>query len=103
MDVNSGQLGKHLWVVEGTACYKGCGINQNDPAEVAIVHVLTLITDYQTNEVLFHFSQRSLQHLQRVAADGIHLRMKLQTSHSVANIDQRCSRVLLDNIGAILD
>jgi hypothetical protein len=49
VDVNSGKLGQHLWVVEGTGCYKGCGINENDPAEVAKVHVLTLITDTETS------------------------------------------------------
>jgi hypothetical protein len=47
-DLNSGQLGEHLWVVEGTGCFKGCGINSNNSAEVAIAHTLTLITDVQT-------------------------------------------------------
>jgi hypothetical protein len=42
------QLGKHLWVVEGTGCFKGCGIDPNDPYEVAIVHVLALITNVKT-------------------------------------------------------
>jgi len=43
---NSGQLGKHLWVVEGTGCFKGCGLD-ND-TQVAISHILTLVTDVQT-------------------------------------------------------
>jgi len=47
-DLNSGQLGKHLWVVEGTGCFKGCGIDSNNAAQVAISHALTLITDVQT-------------------------------------------------------
>jgi hypothetical protein len=48
VDLNSGQLGKHLWVVEGTGCFKGCGVNTSDPAQVAIAHILSLITDVQT-------------------------------------------------------
>ncbi len=45
---NSGELGKHLWIVEATGCFKGCGVNANSPAQVAISHILTLITDVQT-------------------------------------------------------
>jgi hypothetical protein len=48
VDLNSGGLGKHLWVVEGTGCYQGCGINPNSSYEVAVSHILTLITDVQT-------------------------------------------------------
>jgi hypothetical protein len=48
VDLKSGQLGKYLWVVEGTGCFKGCGIDANNAAEVAISHTLTLITDVQT-------------------------------------------------------
>ena len=59
VDVNSGQLGKHLWVVEGTACFIGCGIDSS-PAVVATVHILTLITDIDTSlrahVPFFHFS-----------------------------------------------
>jgi len=47
VSVNSGQLGKHLWVVEGTGCFKGCGVN-SDNYDVALAHVLALITDVQT-------------------------------------------------------
>ncbi len=46
IDPNSGQLGKHLWVVEGTSCFKGCGLDGD--TQVAISHILTLITDVQT-------------------------------------------------------
>lgn len=46
--LDSKQLGKHLWVVEGTGCFKGCGIDSNNAAQVAIAHTLTLITDVQT-------------------------------------------------------
>ena len=49
VNLNSGQLGQHLWVVEGTGCFKGCGVNTDDPAQVAIAHILSLITDVQTS------------------------------------------------------
>ena len=49
IDLNSGQLGKHLWVVEGTGCFKGCGIDPNNTYQVAVSHTLTLITDVQTS------------------------------------------------------
>ena len=46
VDPNSGQLGNHLWVVEGTSCFKGCGLYSD--TQIAIAHILTLITDVQT-------------------------------------------------------
>jgi hypothetical protein len=46
--INSGDLGKHLWAVEGTGCVNGCGIDASNPRAVAISHILTLITDVQT-------------------------------------------------------
>ncbi len=42
-----GQLGNHFWVIEGTGCFKDCGINVNSPYDVAVSHILTLITDAQ--------------------------------------------------------
>ncbi len=48
VDLNSGRLGDHLWVVEGTGCFKGCGVDANNPAQVAISHLITLVTDVQT-------------------------------------------------------
>ncbi len=48
VDLNSGALGKHLWVVEGTGCFKGCGVDANNATQVAVSHTLTLITDVQT-------------------------------------------------------
>ncbi len=47
VNLNGGGLGKHIWVVEGTGCYEGCGINPSSPYQVAVSHVLTLITDVQ--------------------------------------------------------
>ena len=60
VDINSGDLGKHLWVIEGTGCVSDCGIDASNPREVAISHILTLITDVQTamkyHIPFFHFS-----------------------------------------------
>jgi hypothetical protein len=47
VNLNGGGLGKHLWVVEGTGCYQGCGIDPSSPYQVAVSHTLTLITDVQ--------------------------------------------------------
>ncbi|HTK08941.1 MAG TPA: hypothetical protein VL485_17360 [Ktedonobacteraceae bacterium] len=59
VNVNSGELGKHLWVVEGTGCFKGCGVADSS-YDVAVAHVLALITDVQTAQgahvPLFYFS-----------------------------------------------
>ena len=48
VDISSGVLGKHLWVIEGTGCVTDCGIDASNPREAAISHILTLITDVQT-------------------------------------------------------
>ena len=62
VDLNSGALGKHIWVVEGTGCFQGCGIDPSNPYEVAVSHILTLITDVQTAKrygvPFFYFSDR---------------------------------------------
>ena len=61
VDVNSGALGKHLWVIEGTGCIFGCGI-ATDGYSVAVSHIMTLITDVQTSMhykvPFFYFSAR---------------------------------------------
>ncbi|GER88321.1 hypothetical protein KDW_24830 [Dictyobacter vulcani] len=46
--LDKGQLGNHLWVIEGTGCFKGCGINIDSPYELAVSHIMTLISDVQT-------------------------------------------------------
>ncbi len=60
VDLNSGALGKHLWVVEGTGCFKGCGVDPNNTYQVAVSHVLALVTDAQTaiqyGVPIFYFS-----------------------------------------------
>ena len=48
VDLNNGALGKHLWVVEGTGCFKDCGLDIHNVAQIAISHTLTLIIDVQT-------------------------------------------------------
>ncbi len=47
VNLNSGGLGKHIWVVEGTGCYQGCGIDPSSSYQVAVSHILTLIIDVQ--------------------------------------------------------
>jgi len=48
VSLNGGSLGKHLWVIEGTGCFKGCGIDPYSGYQVAVSHVLALITDVRT-------------------------------------------------------
>jgi hypothetical protein len=47
VDLDAGQLGQHMWVVEGTACFIGCGLNNN--YQVAVSHIITMITDVLTS------------------------------------------------------
>ncbi len=48
VELNGEALGKHLWVVEGTGCFKDCGLDIHNAAQIAISHTLTLIIDVQT-------------------------------------------------------
>jgi hypothetical protein len=65
VNLDSGQLGEHLWVVEGTGCFKGCGIDENSASQIAITHTLALITDVQTvtkdKVPFFYFSGKDFQ------------------------------------------
>jgi hypothetical protein len=45
VEQNNG-LKNHLWVVEGTACFIGCGLNGT--YQVAVSHIITMITDVLT-------------------------------------------------------
>lgn len=47
-DLQKGDLGKHLWVIEGTGCFKACGLDPTNAYQVAVSHIMTLITDVQT-------------------------------------------------------
>ena len=62
IDLNSGELGKHIWVVEGTPCFQGCGIDASSPYQVAVSHILTLTTDFLTikryHVPFFYFNDR---------------------------------------------
>lgn len=46
--VDLNHLGRHLWVVEDIGCFKGCGLNVKNKKQVAVAHILALITDVQT-------------------------------------------------------
>jgi hypothetical protein len=48
ISLQSGNLGKHLWTIEGTGCVGGCGLDASNAREIAISHIITLITDVQT-------------------------------------------------------
>ena len=48
VNLYNGGLGEHLWVVEDTGCFKGCGIDVNSRSQLAIAHILSLITDVRT-------------------------------------------------------
>lgn len=71
VDTYGGELGKHLWVVEGTGCFKGCGLDEYNSAEVATAHILTLTTDVQTalqaHAAFFFFSGMDFQ-----TSDGVY-------------------------------
>jgi hypothetical protein len=62
VNLNNGGLGKHLWVIEGTGCIYGCGIDSSSAYVVAVSHILTLVTDVQTTMrykvPFFYFSAR---------------------------------------------
>ena len=65
--------------------------------------ISALVADDETCEILFDLVDREVHHLNRVAADRVHLRMKLETRNAVAEIDQRRTRICLDDAGAFLD
>lgn len=47
VSLEKGELGAHLWVVEATGCFKGCGIDPSSNHQVAVVHILSLVTNAQ--------------------------------------------------------
>ena len=60
VSLSSGALGQHIWVVEGTGCFVGCGLDPTNAAQEATSHIITLITDVLTakqyNTPFFFFS-----------------------------------------------
>jgi len=75
IDINSGDLGKHLWTVEGTACVSNCGLDVSNAREIALSHIITLITDVQTTLKLhvpfFYFSGKDFDAAQTGPILGI--------------------------------
>ena len=49
VNTQSSALGQHLWVVEGSGCFQDCGLDPGNAYQVAVAHILTLITDVQTS------------------------------------------------------
>ena len=60
------------------------------------------VANYETDKILIDLIDLSVHHLDRIAADRVHLRMELNAGNPVAKIDQGCSRILLDNSRAFL-
>ncbi len=75
VDINSGGLGKHIWTVEGTACVSNCGLDTSNAREIALSHIITLITDVQTTLKLhvpfFYFSGKDFNTAQTGPILGI--------------------------------
>ena len=69
----------------------------------ADAEVRALIAHHEPDEILFNFRERKLQHLKCVAADRVHLGVKLETRHAIADIDQRRTCVFLDDVFLIFD
>src|SRR5687767_14972736 len=69
----------------------------------ADAEVWSLVSDDETDEVFVNFGERKLQHLERVAADGVHLRVKLETRNTITDVEQRRAGVFLDYTRAIFD
>lgn len=75
VNLGSGALGRHIWVVEGTACFVGCGIDANSPYQVAVAHILDLISNVLTadqyNIPYFHFSGKDFYSVGHVWPIGV--------------------------------
>src|SRR3712207_9554207 len=54
-------------------------------------------------DVSLYFRQGRLHHRERVAADGVHLRVELKARDAVAQVDQRRASVLLDYAGSFFN
>src|SRR4029077_4167632 len=56
-----------------------------------------VVADDERGEVRGGFLHGGVNHLERVAADRVHLRMELETDDAVAQIDEARARVALDD------
>ena len=59
-----------------------------------------VVADDEGGEVRGGFLHAGLQHLDRVAADRVHLRVELDAQHAVAEVHQAGARVLADDAAA---
>ena len=64
--------------------------------------VRRVVADDQRREVRRRLLDAGVQHLDRVAADGVHLRMELDRQHAVAEIDEAGAGVLPHDAAALL-
>ncbi len=79
------------------------GFHEHQHDVGAHTEVRSLIADHQADKILFHFADGKLQHLQRIAADCVHLRVKLEAGNSVADVHKRCAGVFLDHTLLLFD
>ena len=64
--------------------------------------VRRVVADHQRLAALRRFLHAGLQHLDGVAADGVHLRMELDGDDAVAQVDEAGAGVLLDDAALLL-
>jgi hypothetical protein len=64
--------------------------------------VLRVVANDERDEVRGGFLHAQVQHLDRVAADRVHLRMKFDAEHAVAEIDKACAGIASHDAVAIL-
>ena len=64
--------------------------------------VLSLAADHQTFEIKDGAIQSFVEHAKHIGIEGVHLGMELDTSHAVAQVNQRGAQVLLDQLTSSL-
>src|SRR5438034_1616135 len=62
----------------------------------------SLVSDDQRDEIARGFLDAGVKHLHGVAADGVHLRVKFHSEHTVIKIDKACAGVAPNNSTAVL-
>ncbi|OPY93124.1 MAG: hypothetical protein A4E73_00438 [Syntrophaceae bacterium PtaU1.Bin231] len=62
-----------------------------------------MVPDDHPDEVLLHDVAAREDHLDHLIVDGVHLRVEFQTGHAVADIDERCGGILLDQLLGTLE
>ena len=61
-----------------------------------------VVPDHQGGEIRRRLFHAGVEHLDRVAADCVHLRMELDDEHAVAHVHEACTRVPSHDLLAIL-